>query len=244
MTLTIVICTLLGLIIGDALFFAIHNLCKIFSEETPTQKKGIFRDYIDFVLKQLKENRKRFIACYLSIDTVTISITILIVVMFGITLKTLTALFFCYALIVLTYVDAKTQMLPDIITKPLIAAGIVQSYFGLFTDLRSSIMGAILGYYILWTINTAFRLLRKKDGMGYGDFKLLAAIGAWAGYTQLPFVILASSIIGIFVALALARFAKNPLSAPSPFGPSLAVAGIVSLLWGAEIIEWYLGLFI
>jgi leader peptidase (prepilin peptidase)/N-methyltransferase len=247
MALTIVICILFGLIIGDILFFSIHNLSVIFTEaesETKTAKNnGIIKEYINFILTQLKENRRRFLSYYLSVDALTITLTITIVIMFGVTLKAAAALLFCYALIVLTYVDAKTQYLPDIITKPLIVAGVIQSYFNLFTDLRGSIMGAFIGYFSLWAINTAFRMIRNKDGMGYGDFKLLAAIGAWTGFMQLPFVILSSSIIGIFVALGLAKFAKNDISAPSPFGPSLAISGVISLLWGREILGWYLGLY-
>jgi leader peptidase (prepilin peptidase)/N-methyltransferase len=133
-------------------------------------------------------------------------------------------------------------MLPDFITKPLIVLGLVQSYFGLFTDFKSACIGAIVGYGSLWTINTLFRIIRHKEGMGYGDFKLFAAIGAWGGYIQLPFVIFAASIIGIFVALFLARLPENKLSSPSPFGPSLAVSGFVSLIWGQDIIDWYLGM--
>jgi leader peptidase (prepilin peptidase)/N-methyltransferase len=166
------------------------------------------------------------------------------VVLYGVTIKAFAGMLFCYCLIVLTYVDAKTQMLPDIITKPLIAFGLLQAYFGLYTDFKSACIGAFAGYWSLWLINTIFRLIRHKEGMGYGDFKLFAAIGAWIGFAQLPFVIFFSSVLGIFVAVFLARLPENKLSSPSPFGPSLAITGLISMIWGQQIINWYLGLYI
>jgi leader peptidase (prepilin peptidase)/N-methyltransferase len=246
MPLTIFLCFFASAAIGDILSLFIYHLCNLFDENLPPKEftcKNFWKNYLHFVVQQLQKNRTNFLLYYLSIDITTIACTLLIVAVFGITLKTFAALLFCYCLIILTFVDIKTQMLPDIITKPLIVLGLLQGYVGIFTDFQSSIIGALLGYFILWSVNTAFRFIRKKEGMGYGDFKLLSAIGAWVGYSQIPFLILSSSIIAIFVALSLARLGKNALSAPSPFGPSLAISGFVSLLWGTEIIQWYLGLF-
>ncbi len=227
---------------GDVLAFVIFLLCRMFSPDNK-QQKGIFKPYINFVLEQLKENRIGFIINYFLLGLTTVTVTLLAVILFGLTIKAFTALFFCYCLVILTFVDAKTQFLPDIITKPLIIFGVIQGYFGILTDLRDSVMGAIAGYLILWAVNSAFRIIKKKDGMGYGDFKLLSAIAAWVGIAQLPFLILSSSIIGIFVALLMARFADNKLSQPTPFGPSLAIAGLVSLFWGSDIMYWYLSLY-
>lgn len=161
---------------------------------------------------------------------------------FGYGLKLYVAVVFAYSMLLLAAVDFKTQMLPDIITKPLIALGLVQGYFGVFTDIQSSLLGAFAGYFVLWSVNTCFRLVRGMDGMGYGDFKLLCAIGAWAGAKMLPLVILFSSIIGIFVALIILKTTKQDIHAPTPFGPSLVLAGVIAFLYGDDILKWYLNM--
>lgn len=242
--LSIFLSVLLGLLVADFISFSIYNLCEFFSEKkSDNTQTSAFKKYINYILTELTNNRVKFLAYYCSIYALTIGASILMINLYGVTAKAFAGMLFCYCLIILTYVDAKTQMLPDIITKPLIILGLVQSYFGLFTDLQSSLIGAIAGYGSLWTINTLFRIIRHKDGMGYGDFKLFAAIGAWDGYLQLPFVIFAASVLGIFVALFLARLPENKLSSPSPFGPSLALSGFVCLIWGRDIAQWYWGLF-
>lgn len=163
---------------------------------------------------------------------------------FGQTPQAVAAILYVYALIVLSFVDLRTQILPDVITKPLIALGVFQAGMGWFCSWQESLLGAVLGYGIFWGVNTLFRALRKKEGMGYGDFKLLAAIGAWCGAGQLPLVILIASVTGIAVALLAALGARRPLAAAIPFGPALAFAGVVSLFWGERMVAAYLNLFI
>ena len=152
------------------------------------------------------------------------------------------AAIFAYLLLLLAAIDFKTQFLPDIVTKPLIILGIVQGYMGIFTDLQSSVLGAVLGYGLLWGVNYCFRLVRGMDGMGYGDFKLLSAICAWTGIKMLPLIVLTSSIIGIFVALVIIRLTKADIQSPTPFGPSLVLTGFIALIYGNDIIDWYLKL--
>lgn len=247
MLLTITLTILAGLIVGDILCFIVYHICKIIENEEKGIKIkseiNIFKAYIQYLATQLKSRNKKFLIHYLILDAVTVASTIFLILHYGVTLQAFAALIFCYSLIVLTFIDAKTQYLPDIITKPLIALGLLQGYFEIFTTLKEAVLGALIGYGSLWAINTSFKLIRKKDGMGEGDFKLLAALGAWVGYQYLPFIIFSSSFLGIFVALGLAKFADNELSAPSPFGPSLAIAGFFSLIWGERIINWYFSLF-
>jgi len=146
---------------------------------------------------------------------------------------------FSYLMLLLAAIDFNTQILPDIITKPLIALGLVQGYYGIFTDLQSSALGAIIGYFVFWGVNCGFKLVRGVDGMGCGDFKLLCAIGSWVGVKMLPLVILLSSVVGIFVALSIIMLTNINLRAPTPFGPTLVATGFVAILYGNDIIEWY-----
>jgi len=244
MFVTIIMSILVGLVIGDILCFIVYEICRIIDEEErgkkTKSKSNIFKTYLNFVLKQMKEGNKQFFIFYLLLDIVTVSSTVFMILHYGVTKEAISALILVYSLIVLTFVDAKTQYLPDIITKPLIVLGLIQGYFEIFTSFKESLIGAVAGYWSLWLINTTFRLIRKNDGMGQGDFKLLSALGAWVGYQYLPFIVFASSFLGIFVALGLAKFANNKLSAPSPFGPSLSIAGIITLIWGEDLINWYL----
>lgn len=159
---------------------------------------------------------------------------------FGVTLQTLSALFFTWVLIALTLIDLKKQLLPDNMTLPLLWFGIFFSFFALFTDLKSSIIGAMAGYLILWSVYHLFKLLTKKEGMGYGDFKLLAALGAWMGFSYLPQIILVSSIVGSIVGISMLLTGKTKQQQPIPFGPYLAIAGWIALLWGETINQTYL----
>jgi len=159
---------------------------------------------------------------------------------FGATLQTVAALFFTWILIALTLIDLKKQLLPDNITLPLLWLGIVLSLFGLFTDLKSSIIGAIAGYLILWSVYQLFKLLTKKEGMGYGDFKLLAALGAWTGFDFLPQIILVSSVVGSIAGITMLLTGMTKQQQPIPFGPYLAAAGWIALLWGDTINTTYL----
>ena len=159
---------------------------------------------------------------------------------FGVSVTTLAALLFCWALIALTFIDADTQLLPDQITQPLIWLGLLVNLGNLFTDLTSALIGAVVGYLALWSIYWLFKLITGKEGMGYGDFKLLAAIGAWLGVSMLPLVILLSSLVGAVVGISLIMFARHARSQPIPFGPYLAGGGVIALFWGPQLTQAYL----
>lgn len=151
------------------------------------------------------------------------------------------ALIFCWALIALTFIDLDTQLLPDSITQPLLWLGLLINISATYTPLESALTGAVAGYLTLWSVYWLFKLTTGKEGMGYGDFKLLAAIGAWFGWQMLPLVILLSSVVGAFVGIALIVFAKHGRNTPIPFGPYLAGGGVIALFWGQRITEAYLG---
>jgi leader peptidase (prepilin peptidase)/N-methyltransferase len=153
------------------------------------------------------------------------------------------ALIFTWAMIALTFIDLDTFYLPDSITLPLLWAGLLFNTGATFIDLRSAVIGAVAGYLALWSVFWAFKFATGKEGMGYGDFKLLAAIGAWLGWKMLPLVILLSSVVGAVVGIALIVFAKHAREKPIPFGPYLAVAGLIALFWGEQINRRYLDLF-
>ncbi|WP_341676345.1 A24 family peptidase [Niveibacterium sp. SC-1] len=153
------------------------------------------------------------------------------------------AMLFSWALLALTFIDLDTQLLPDRITLPLLWLGLLFNLSGQFVTLSEAVLGAIAGYLVLWSVYWLFKLTTGKEGMGYGDFKLLAAIGAWLGWTQLPFVILASSAIGAVVGILLIVFARHGRNVPIPFGPYLAGAGLVALFWGKALTQAYLGNF-
>jgi leader peptidase (prepilin peptidase)/N-methyltransferase len=154
--------------------------------------------------------------------------------------QTLAALLFTWALIPLFMIDFDRQILPDSITLPLLWAGLLLSLSGVFVDSATSIIGAAAGYLSLWSIYHLFRLLTGKEGMGYGDFKLLGAIGAWVGWQALPVVILFSSVVGAAIGISLVLFKGRDHNLPMPFGPFLAAAGWLTLLWGNDIISLYL----
>ena len=159
---------------------------------------------------------------------------------YGASFAAIGAMFFGWALLALTAIDLDTQLLPDDITLPLLWTGLLLNLGGSFVPLRSAVIGAVAGYLALWLVYWAFRLATGKEGMGYGDFKLLAAIGAWLGWQKLPMVILLSSIIGAAVGIALIVFARHGREKPIPFGPYLAVAGAIALFWGEEIARRWL----
>lgn len=145
------------------------------------------------------------------------------------------------ALIALCAIDFDTQLLPDDITLPLVWAGLALNAFGVFTDLRSAVFGAIAGYLLLWTVYWTFKLTTGKEGMGYGDFKLLAALGAWLGWQMLPLLVLASSLVGAVVGIGLLAFGGQRRDTPIPFGPYLALAGAIALFWGKPLTRIYIG---
>ncbi len=162
---------------------------------------------------------------------------------FGFTLTMAGALIFAWSLIALTAIDIDTQLLPDDITLPLLWLGLLVNLNTGFTPLSSAVVGAVAGYLSLWTVYWLFKLITGKEGMGYGDFKLLAALGAWLGWKMLPIVILLSSLVGAIVGIALIVFTRHGRSTPIPFGPYLAAAGLIALFWGETINRTYLQLF-
>ena len=153
------------------------------------------------------------------------------------------ALIFTWAMLALAFIDLDTFYLPDSITLPLLWAGLLFNTGATFTDLRSAVIGAAAGYLALWSVFWAYKLATGKEGMGYGDFKLLAAIGAWLGWKMLPLVILLSSVVGAVIGITLIVIAKHAREKPIPFGPYLAVAGLIALFWGEQINRRYLDLF-
>lgn len=162
---------------------------------------------------------------------------------FGFGVTAFAALFFLWAMIALTFIDIDTQLLPDSITQPLLWLGLLYNLHGGLTDIHSSVIGAIAGYLTLWSVYWIFKLLTGKEGMGYGDFKLLAAIGAWLGWQLLPMVILFASVVGATVGVILILSKKLTQNAAIPFGPYLAGGGLLALLWGKQINQLYLAVF-
>jgi leader peptidase (prepilin peptidase)/N-methyltransferase len=160
---------------------------------------------------------------------------------FGLGAAGLGSLVLIGALIALTGIDFDTQLLPDDITLPLLWVGLALNSAGTYTDLKSAVIGAMAGYLSLWAVYWGFKLTTGKEGMGYGDFKLLAALGAWMGWQMLPLTILMSSLVGAVVGIALMVFARHGRNVPIPFGPYLAVAGAISLVWGKPLTQAYLG---
>jgi leader peptidase (prepilin peptidase)/N-methyltransferase len=161
---------------------------------------------------------------------------------FGFGLAGIAAILLVWALIALTFIDFDTQLLPDSITLPLLWLGLLLNLNGAFTALPNALIGAVAGYLVLWLVYWAFKLTTGKEGMGYGDFKLLAALGAWLGWTLLPLIILLSSLVGAVVGIALIVFAKHGRNIPIPFGPYLAGGGLIALFWGQALTQNYLQL--
>lgn len=161
---------------------------------------------------------------------------------FGFGIAAVTALVFAWSLIALTMIDFDTQLLPDSITLPLLWLGLLLNVSGTFNSLPSAVIGAAAGYLSLWSVYWIFKLVTGKEGMGFGDFKLLAAIGAWLGWQLLPLVILLSSMVGAVVGISLIVFLRRGRHVPIPFGPYLAAAGVIAMLWGNELNNIYLGL--
>ena len=159
---------------------------------------------------------------------------------FGFGATALTAMLFAFSLIALTFIDFDTHLLPDDITLPLMWLGLLLNINGTFTDLQSAVIGAMAGYLTLWSVYWLFKLVTGKEGMGYGDFKLLAAIGAWFGWQLLPAVILLSSLVGSVIGIGLIVFARHGRNVPIPFGPYLALGGIAALFWGSRMASFYL----
>ena len=172
---------------------------------------------------------------YPLVELATGLLSALLVWKFGSGWAGLATLGFGYALLAMTVIDYDTQLLPDDLTFPLLWAGLLINLNGVFVPLHEAVIGAACGYLALWSVYWLFKLATGKEGMGYGDFKLLAALGAWLGWTMLPTIILLSSLVGAVVGISLILFAKRGREKPIPFGPYLAAAGMLALLYGAEL---------
>jgi leader peptidase (prepilin peptidase)/N-methyltransferase len=176
------------------------------------------------------------------VELITAVLSFVVAWRFGFGWQTAALLPLTWALIVLSLIDFDHKLLPDSIIYPFLWGGLILSLFGLFTDPNSAIIGAAAGYLSLWSIFQLFKILTGKEGMGYGDFKLLALFGAWQGWQYLLQIILLSSLVGAAVGILLVLFRGHDRSIPIPFGPYLATAGWISLLWGKEINLIYLQL--
>lgn len=177
---------------------------------------------------------------YPLVEGLTAALTLIVVLHFGLTWQALAALPLTWGLIALAVIDYDTQLLPDGITLPLLWLGLILSLFGLFTDSQSAIIGAVVGYLSLWIVFQLFRLATGKEGMGFGDFKLFALFGAWLGWQYLPQIILLSALTGALLGTLLIASGRHERGRPMPFGPFLAAAGWISLIWGPQINDAYL----
>ncbi len=176
---------------------------------------------------------------YPLVEALTAVLSVVVAWHFGLGWQMAGALLLTWALVALSFIDFHDQLLPDSITLPVLWIGIGLSLFGLYTDTTSSVLGAMVGYLALWSVFHLFKLLTRKEGMGYGDFKLLAMLGAWMGWKMLPLVVILSSLLGAVIGVGLILIRKQDRSVPIPFGPYLALAGWVGFLWGEDLIDLY-----
>lgn len=176
---------------------------------------------------------------YPIIELTTGLLSVLTIAVLGLQTTGLIALVLLWVLIALTMIDVDTQLLPDSITLPLLWLGLIVNSFGLYTDFLDAFWGAIFGYLALWSVFWLFKIATGKEGMGYGDFKLLAALGAWMGWQFLPLIILLSSFVGAIIGIIGIIILGRDKNIPIPFGPYLAIAGFIAFLWGDTIINVY-----
>jgi len=179
---------------------------------------------------------------YPFVELLTAAASVSVAMHFGFGVQALFALILTWSLIALTFIDYDTQLLPDDITMPLLWLGLIISVESVFVESSTSIIGAAAGYLSLWLVYQLFRLVTGKEGMGFGDFKLLALLGAWLGWQMLPLVILLSSVVGAIIGISLVLFKKHNKDHPIPFGPYLAIAGWIALMYGQVIVDQYLTL--
>ncbi len=176
---------------------------------------------------------------YPVLELVTGLLTVAVVAQFGPTFQALMALLLTWALVALAGIDLDHQLLPDVITLPLLWLGLLVNLGATFTDLSSAVVGAAAGYLVLWSVYWLFRLATGREGMGYGDFKLLAALCAWLGWQQLPLLLLIASLTGALYGTTALLLKRHPRRAPFAFGPFLALAGWLALMWGDTLNGWY-----
>ena len=180
---------------------------------------------------------------YPLVELFTALISVVVGWHFGVSPQALAALLLSWCLIAASGIDIGHKLLPDTITLPLLWLGILLSLFDVFVDLESSVMGAMAGYMSLWSVFILFKLVTGKEGMGHGDFKLLAMLGAWLGWKPLFVVILTSSVVGAFIGISMILLKLTERGTQIPFGPYLAAAGWMTLLWGDELMQFYFSLF-
>ena len=164
-------------------------------------------------------------------------------VRFGVSPEALFAMALGWALLALAVIDLEHQLLPDDITLPFLWLGIALNFFNVFTDLHASVLGAILGYGALWSVYIVYKLVTGKTGMGHGDFKLLALLGAWLGWQLLPLIIISASLLGAIIGIGMIIFRAHDRDIPIPFGPYLAIGGWIAMLWGPAILSLYFNTF-
>lgn len=182
-------------------------------------------------------------ARYPMVEILGAALALLVAWRFGYSPALAFGLVYGWVMLALTFIDLDTQLLPDDLTLPLLWLGLLANAFSTYTDLRSAVLGAAGGYMILWSVYWAFRVIAKKEGMGFGDFKLLAAIGAWTGWQVLPLVIIVSAGLGAVIGSVALWLSKKGVDARIPFGPYLALGGIAGLLWGRQAVTAWVGHF-
>ena len=180
---------------------------------------------------------------YPLVELLTALLSVICAWHFGVTLQAAAALVITWSLIALSGIDFDTQLLPDSITLPLMWLGLIASLVPVFVGATDAIVGAAAGYLSLWSVYWIFKLLTGKEGMGYGDFKLLAALGAWFGWQALPMIILLSSLMGAIVGVTLIVAKGRDKQIPIPFGPYLAAAGWLAMIFGTQLTSWYMGIY-
>jgi leader peptidase (prepilin peptidase)/N-methyltransferase len=179
---------------------------------------------------------------YPLVEFLTALLSLVVAWHFGFSWQSLAALLLTWALITMSIIDIKLQILPDVLILPLIWLGLILNLNIMFTDIQSAVFGAVFGYLSLWFIFHLFLLITGKEGMGYGDFKLLALFGAWFGWQLLPQILLVSAVVGAVSGIGMILFMGRDKAVPIPFGPYLAAAGFIAMLWGKEINNSYLQL--
>ena len=178
---------------------------------------------------------------YPLVELLTAILSLAVAYKFGASIQLIFALLFTWSLVSLALIDFHTTLLPDSITLPLLWLGLLISLVPVFVSAPDAIVGAAAGYMILWIVFQTFKLITGKEGMGFGDFKLLAALGAWLGWAKLPLIILLSSLTGAIIGIMMMVLFKHQRSQAIPFGPYLAIAGWIALMWGEQIVAMYTG---
>ncbi|NND89354.1 MAG: prepilin peptidase [Granulosicoccus sp.] len=186
--------------------------------------------------------RTRISARYPIVEFVTMLLSLIVAWQLGPTPQAVLGIVVTWFFVSMSMIDVDHQLLPDAMTLPLMWIGLLAALVPVFADLRSAVIGAAAGYLVLWLVYQLFRIATGKEGMGYGDFKLLAAIGALLGWQALPVVILLSSLVGAIVGIAIIAVTGRDRNIPIPFGPYLAAAGWIAMLWGEALSAWYYGL--